>query len=58
VFSWLRSHADLRDLVVVGVAVAMSVSLTDEVGIAAALALGAGVIAIINILVRLGSPHD
>jgi hypothetical protein len=58
VITWLRGHAHLSDLVVVGIAVAMSVSLADELGIATALALGAGLIVITNVLLGLGSPHD
>jgi hypothetical protein len=55
---WLRGHARLTDLAVVGSPSAVSVSLADELGVATALALGMGVILITNLLLGLGSPHD
>jgi hypothetical protein len=55
---WLRSHPRLSDLLVVGLAVAIYVSLTDALGIAVALALGVGAIVMTNVLLGPRSPHD
>lgn len=53
-FRWLRGRARLIDLAVVGIAVAVSVSLADELGAVTALALGAAVIVISRFLRGLG----
>jgi uncharacterized protein (DUF2062 family) len=53
---WLRAHSRVTDLGVVGIAVGVSVSLTDELGLPTALALGLGVILIVNLVLRARSP--
>jgi hypothetical protein len=55
-FSWLRSHRRLTDLAVAGSAVAVSVSLADQLGAAPALAVGLAVILIANVLIAPRSP--
>jgi hypothetical protein len=57
-FHWLRRPARLLDIGVVGIAVGVSVSLADELGVPTALALGMGVSVITNLLLGLGSPRD
>ena len=50
VLNWLRSHPRIADLAIVGGTAVLSVSLTDELGVVTALALGMAVILIANLL--------
>jgi hypothetical protein len=50
VLHWLRSHPRLADLAIVGGTAVLSVSLTGELGVVTALALGMAVILIANLL--------
>jgi hypothetical protein len=50
VLNWLRSHPRVADLAIVGGTAVLSVSLTDELGVVTALALGMAVILIANLL--------
>ncbi|MGH2925694.1 MAG: hypothetical protein ACRDK1_06945 [Solirubrobacterales bacterium] len=48
--NWLRSHPRIADLAIVGGTAVLSVSLTDELGVVTALALGMAVILVANLL--------
>ena len=48
--NWVRDHPRLADLAIVGVTAVLSVSLTGELGVVTALALGMAVIVIANVL--------
>ena len=48
--NWVRDHPRLADLAIVGVTAVLSVSLTGELGVVTALALGMAVILIANVL--------
>jgi hypothetical protein len=50
VFKWLRDHPRLTDFAVVGGTAVLSVSLTGELGVVSALALGMAVILLANVL--------
>ena len=50
VFKWLRDHPRLTDVAVVGGTAVLSVSLTGELGVVSALALGMAVILLANVL--------
>jgi hypothetical protein len=50
VLQWLRSHPRLADLAIVGGTAVLSVSLTGELGVVTALALGMAVILLANLL--------
>jgi hypothetical protein len=50
VLTWLRHHPRLADLAIIGGTAALSVSLTDELGVVTAVALGMAVILIANLL--------
>jgi hypothetical protein len=50
VLNWVRGHRRLTDLAIVGGTAVLSVSLTDELGVVTALALGMAVILIANLL--------
>lgn len=57
-FSWMRRHRRWTDVAVVGSAVAVANSLTGELGMPTALALGMAVILIANLLLTSRSPSD
>ena len=48
--SWLRDHPRLTDVAIVGGTAVLSVSLTGELGVVSALALGMAVILLANVL--------
>jgi hypothetical protein len=50
VLKWLRDHPRLTDVAVVGGTAVLSVSLTGELGVVSALALGMAVILVANLL--------
>jgi hypothetical protein len=50
VLNWVRSHPRLADLAIIGGTAVLSVSLTGELGVVTALALGMAVILIANLL--------
>lgn len=50
VLKWLRHHPRLADLAIIGGTAALSVSLTGELGVVTAVALGMAVILIANLL--------
>lgn len=50
VLKWLRDHPRLTDVAVVGGTAVLSVSLTGELGVVSALALGMAVILLANLL--------
>jgi len=50
VFKWLRNHPRLTDVAIVGGTAVLSVSLTGELGVVSALALGMAVILLANVL--------
>lgn len=49
-FKWLRDHPRLTDVAIVGGTAVLSVSLTGELGVVSALALGMAVILLANVL--------
>ena len=49
-FKWLRNHPRLTDVAIVGGTAVLSVSLTGELGVVSALALGMAVILLANVL--------
>jgi uncharacterized protein (DUF2062 family) len=53
--AWMRSHRRLTDLAVVGGAVVVAESFTDELGVITALAVGMALILIANLLLAMRS---
>jgi hypothetical protein len=58
VLGWLRNHKLLTDLAMAGLALAVYLGVVDELGRATALAVGAGVIVLTNLLLGVALPRE
>jgi hypothetical protein len=58
VLGWLRNHKLLTGLAIAGLALAVYLGVVDELGRATALAVGAGVIVLTNLLLGVALPRE